>query len=232
MQPETSALTAEGYLPPPAVAHHFSGRATQDYAARLGMWLFLSTEVLLFAGMFVSYAVYRTLYPEAFDRAAHLLNVWLGTGNTFLLLTSSLTVALAHHFAAQGKNRVAFWLLLASILMGFGFLCIKYLEYAHKFHEHELPGKFFGYILAPGRPDGIPPEHVVGASMFFTVYFFATALHAIHVIIGMTILGWVAYKCWHKTFSPSYNTPVELGGLYWHLVDLVWIFLYPLLYLV
>ncbi len=143
MQPETQ-LTAEGWKPQPPVAHHFSQRSTQDYAARLGMWLFLSTEVLLFAGMFIAYATYRTLYPEAFDRSAHLLNVWMGTGNTFLLLTSSLTVALAHHFAAQGKNRTAFNLLVASILMGGGFLFIKYLEYSHKFHVGELPGRYFG----------------------------------------------------------------------------------------
>ena len=231
MQPEPT-LTAEGYLAPPAVAHHFSTRSTQDYATRLGMWLFLSTEVLLFAGMFVGYANYRSLYPEAFDHAARLLNVWMGTGNTFLLLTSSLTVALAHHYASSGKNHTAFWLLVASILMGMGFLFIKYLEYSHKFHVHELPGRYFAYVKAPGRPDGITPDLEVGASMFFTVYFFATALHGLHVIIGMCVLGWVAAKCWKKSFSPTYYTPVELGGLYWHLVDLVWIFLYPLLYLV
>jgi cytochrome c oxidase subunit 3 len=231
MQPEPAALSTD-FRPPPPVAHHFSTRSVQDYAARLGMWLFLSTEVLLFAGMFIAYAVYRTYFPEGFDRAARLLSVGFGTFNTFLLLTSSFTVALAHYYASHGKNRNAFWLLVASVAMGFGFLVVKYLEYSHKFHEHQLPGKLFAYVLAPHRPDGIPPEHVVGASMFFTVYFFATGLHALHVIIGMVVLAWVAWKAWHRTFSATYNTPVELGGLYWHLVDLVWIFLYPLLYLV
>src|SRR5262249_1942960 len=152
-------------------------------------------------------------YTEAFDRAARLLSVPLGTTNTFLLLTSSLTVALAHHQASHGKNRTAFGLLVASVLMGCGFLFIKYLEYSHKIHVGQLPGRLFGYVLSPERLDGIPPEHVVGASMFFTVYFFATGLHALHVIIGMAVLSWVAWKCWHRTFSPAYNTPVELGGL-------------------
>jgi cytochrome c oxidase subunit 3 len=139
-----------------------------------------------------------------------------------VLLTSSLTVATAHYYAEHGKNRNAFWLLVASITMGAMFLCIKGIEYHTKFVEYALPGKFFHFneITAPGGP------------IFYVVYFFSTGLHALHVIVGMSLLTWVAVRCWRKEFSPQYYAPVENAGLYWHLVDLVWIFLYPLLYLV
>ena len=216
-------MTAEGYLSPPPTPHHYEGNpGAHQHAVRFGMWLFLATEILLFAGIFVGYFTFRTYFPDAFDQASRHLSVLLGTLNTLLLLTSSLTVALAHHNAEQGKNRNAFWFLVASIFMGGGFLCIKAVEYTEKFHEGALPGKYFSFaeITAPGGP------------MFYVVYFFATGLHALHVIVGMSLLAWVAVRCWRKEFSPTYYGAVENAGLYWHLVDLVWIFLYPLLYLV
>jgi len=216
-------MTPEGYLAPPPTPHHYEGNpGAHEHALRFGMWLFLATEILLFAGLFVGYATFRTFFPEAFDQAARHLSLFLGTLNTLLLLTSSLTVALAHHNAEQGKNRNAFWLLLVSICMGGGFLVIKGIEYTEKFREGALPGRFFRFseITAPGGP------------MFYVVYFFTTGLHATHVIVGMSLLAWVAVRCWRKEFSAGYYAPVENAGLYWHLVDLVWIFLYPLLYLV
>jgi len=219
----TRVMTAEGYLSPPPTPHHYEGNpGAHKHAVRFGMWLFLATEILLFAGLFCGYFVFRTDFPEAFDQAARHLSLALGTTNTFLLLTSSLTVALAHHNAEHGHNRNAFWLLVVSIAMGGGFLCIKAVEYTEKFREGALPGRFFSFseITAPGGP------------MFYVVYFFATGLHALHVIVGMSLLTWVAVRCWHKEFSPTHYAPVENAGLYWHLVDLVWIFLYPLLYLV
>jgi len=215
-------VTAEGWLEPPPLPHHYDTVENHQSALRFGMWLFLGTEVLLFAGIFVGYFVFRAYFPESFEQAARHLSVKLGTANTLLLLTSSLTVALAHHNAERGKNRNAFWLLMASVVMGAGFLCIKAVEYAEKFREGALPGKHFRFseITAPGGP------------IFYVVYFFSTGLHAIHVVIGMSLLTWVAVRCWRKEFSPGYYAPVENAGLYWHLVDLVWIFLYPLLYLV
>ena len=220
----TREMTEHGYLAAPATPSHFLTKEAHTLAVRFGMWLFLATEVLLFAGIFCAYFVYRMLFPEAFKIGGEHLNVWLGTGNTFLLLTSSFTVALAHHNAEHGKNRNAFYLLCASILMGIGFLAIKSIEYHDKFVELALPGKYFGYFEAFGD--------VKGGSMFYTVYFFATGLHAVHVIIGLSLLGWVAVRCLKNEFGPGYYGPVENAGLYWHLVDLVWIFLYPLLYLV
>ncbi len=218
---EAHAVAAE-HPHNPHLAHHFDTIEKQDHAVRLGMWLFLGTEVLLFAGIFVGYFVFRSYFPEAFEQSARHLSVFLGTANTLLLLTSSLTVALAHYNAEHGKNRNAFWLLISSVAMGGGFLCIKAVEYTEKFHEGALPGKFFSFseITAPGGP------------VFYVVYFFSTGLHALHVIVGMSLLTWVAVRCWKKEFSPQYYAPVENAGLYWHLVDLVWIFLYPLLYLV
>ena len=215
-------LTPEGWLPPPPLPHHYDDHVSHANAVRFGMWLFLGTEVLLFAGVFTGYFTFRAYFPEAFDQAARHLSIVLGTLNTFLLLTSSLTVALAHHNAERGKNRNAFWLLAVSVMMGGGFLVIKGFEYHEKFVEHALPGKFFNFseITAPGGP------------VFYVVYFFATGLHALHVIVGMSLLTWVAVRAWRKEFSPTYYAPVENAGLYWHLVDLVWIFLYPLLYLV
>ena len=223
MQPSAAAqLTPEGWLPPPPLPHHYDDIQSHQNAVRFGMWLFLGTEVLLFAGVFAGYFTFRAYFPEAFDQAARHLSLVLGTLNTFLLLTSSLTVAMAHHNAERGKNRNAFWLLVVSVLMGGGFLVIKGFEYHEKFVEGALPGKFFSFseITAPGGP------------VFYVVYFFATGLHALHVIVGMSLLTWVAVRSWRKEFSPTYYAPVENAGLYWHLVDLVWIFLYPLLYLV
>lgn len=203
-------------------ATHFGSPAVQTYAARFGMWLFLATEVLLFAGLFLGYSVYRYLFPQTWALASRHLDLTMGTVNTIVLITSSLTVALAIHFVRSGKNRTALVMLLITLACACGFLVIKYFEYSHKFHEGTLPGRFYTY-------EGLQTE---GAPMFYAIYFLSTGLHALHVVIGMTVLGWVTYWVAKGRFSPTYYTPVELGGLYWHLVDLVWIFLFPLLYLV
>lgn len=212
---------AAGERPAP-LAHHFRTAETQRTAERLGMWLFLSTEILLFAGMFCAYTLYRFLYPDTFKLASGHLDVVLGTVNTVVLITSSLTVALAHHYAHGDRSRLAGVLLFASVLAGVAFLGIKAMEYTHKFHEGLLPGRFF-------RAEGLEAP---GLSMFFTVYFLITGLHALHVIIGMSVLTWIGVRAFRNEFHRNHFIPVELAGLYWHLVDLVWIFLYPLLYLV
>ncbi len=216
MQPE-ARLTAASY-----VAHHFPNLDQQEHAARLGMWLFLATELLLFGGLFTAYSVYRFLYPETFAEASRLLSVTLGTINTIVLITSSLTAALAHHFAQHGKGRAAALVLFLTLLMALGFLVIKGFEWTADFHEGLLPGRYFTSTELTGP----------GAPMFFVVYFLLTGLHALHVIIGMATLGILMVLCARGRYDHGYYTPVELGVMYWHLVDLIWIFLYPLLYLI
>jgi cytochrome c oxidase subunit 3 len=208
----------------PRLAHHFASLNVQDDAARLGMWLFLSTEVLLFAALFVCYTAYRFLYPDTFAAASKHLDLTAGAVNTVVLITSSLTVALAVDGAKRGKNRRVFWLLVFTIACAVAFLGIKYFEYAHKFHEGTLPGVHFTSTTPELLLPGIP--------LFYSVYFAATGLHALHVVIGASILGWAALKAWRNEFGGDRYVFMENAGLYWHLVDLVWIFLFPLLYLI
>jgi cytochrome c oxidase subunit 3 len=204
------------------LAHHFDNIHIQNHAVRLGMWLFLGTEVLLFAGLFLAYTVYRWLYHPAFQAASRELSITLGTVNTIVLITSSLTVALAYHAIKVNKVKQCVALLAFTILCAGAFLVIKYFEYAHKFHEGQLPGKHYTF-------EGID---LPGANMYFSVYFLATGLHAFHVIVGASILGWLMWRVKKGLYSAEHYVPVELGALYWHLVDLVWIFLFPLLYLI
>jgi cytochrome c oxidase subunit III len=207
----------------PHLAHHFDTMAKQDHAVRLGMWLFLGTEVLLFAGLFLGYTVYRHFYHDTFHHCSRSLDLTLGATNTIVLITSSLSVALAYWAVKTGKRQLALGMLAFTILCAAGFLVIKYFEYAHKFHVGSLPGKWFHDASLAQYP---------GANLYFTVYFLTTGLHAFHVIVGMSVLIWVAKGIVIGRYTPEYYVPVELGALYWHLVDLVWIFLFPLLYLI
>ena len=206
---------------PSRLAHHFPDMKTQEHAARMGMWLFLSTEILLFAVLFTAYAVYRYLFPGAFDEASRLAHVSMGATNTVVLITSSLTVALAIHYARLGENRKVVGLLAVTILAGATFMVLKGFEYHHHWVDGQLPGRFYHYAGLKGP----------GVSMYFALYFLMTGLHGLHVLIGMGVLAWVALRAARNEFGPGYSVPVELSGLYWHLVDLIWIFLFPLLYL-
>jgi cytochrome c oxidase subunit 3 len=208
---------------PPHLAHHFQDLETQNHAALLGMWLFLGTEVLLFAGIFVGYAAYRYLYAPTFRAGAHHLSLKLGTINTFVLITSSLSVALAGQSIQRGRARRSAGLLLFTLLCGATFLVIKGFEYHHHIESGALPGGHFRFA---------PMAHLPGAPMFFTIYFFSTGLHAFHVVAGMTVLTWLLVRTRRGHFSRHYHLPVEIGGLYWHLVDVIWIFLFPLLYVI
>jgi cytochrome c oxidase subunit III len=204
-----------------ALAHHFESLEKQTQAQRLGMWLFLATEVLLFTALFAAYGVYRFLYSQAFSEASRGLETWLGGVNTFVLVTSSLTVALGLDAATKGENKKTAALFGASIAMGLLFMVFKGYEYHHHFEHGELPGPYYtGHI--PGS----------GGALFFTLYFLITGLHAIHVLIGMTVLGVIGVRSALGVYSAEYHTPVELAGLYWHLVDLIWIFVFPLIYLI
>lgn len=203
-------------------ASHFESPAVQRTAAVLGMWVFLATEILLFTGLFTAYAMYRALYGDVFRAASGHLLRWAGTANTFVLITSSLAVALALHRVRAGRARAAALALVAAIALGLVFMGIKAVEYIHELSEGIRPGPYYAYTALRDP----------GAAMFFTLYFLMTGLHALHVTVGLGVLVVIARRTWKGAYSPAYDTPVELSGMYWHLVDLVWIFLYPLLYLV
>jgi cytochrome c oxidase subunit III len=188
----------------------------------LGMWLFLATEVMFFGGLFTGYIVYRFLYPEAFADASGHLDVMLGSINTFLLLTSSLTMALAVNAIQFGKRRLLIVFLLATMLLGTAFLVIKGTEYMHVVEEGLFPGGIFIY----------PGPYEREARMFFSLYFSMTGLHFIHMVLGILMMGLLVFLAWRRKFNAQRYNLVELTGLYWHFVDIVWIFLFPLLYLI
>jgi cytochrome c oxidase subunit III len=206
---------------PGELQHHFHTLEEQTASSKLGMWLFLAQEVLFFGGLFMAYAAYRYFYPGTFLESHYQLNIPMGATNTIVLLTSSLTMALAVRAAQLGNQRQQIIQLSATILLACLFLVIKYFEYSHKFHAGLLPGK---YYFAEGI-SGMP--HV-----FFGIYFVMTGLHGLHVLIGIGVIGWILWRAKRNDFGPTYYTPVENVGLYWHIVDIVWIFLFPLLYLV
>jgi cytochrome c oxidase subunit 3 len=221
----TSKDAASGGHHPWYLAHHYDDIKVQNHAVRLGMWLFLGTEVLLFAGLFLGYTVYRWLYHDAFKLHSQHLDLTLGTVNTVVLITSSFTVAWAYHCVKVDQIKKAKALLTFTIACACAFLVIKYFEYAHKFHEGMLPGRHYAF-------KELPESQLPGSNIFYAVYFLATGLHAFHVIVGMSVLGWVLWRIGKGKYNSEYYVPVELGALYWHLVDLVWIFLFPLLYLI
>jgi cytochrome c oxidase subunit 3 len=196
----------------------------QFEASTLGMWVFLITEIMFFGGLFLGYTIYRSLYPEAFAEASRLLDYRLGALNTAVLICSSLTMVLAVRAAQLGRRRSLIVFLLLTILLGSVFLGNKAFEYSHKFHEHLVPGPNFG-----PEPPLANPQH---AQLFFGFYFAMTGLHALHMIIGIGILAVLVVMSWRGRFSSEYFSPVDISGLYWHFVDIVWIFLFPLLYLI
>ncbi len=207
---------------PAHLAHHFSTSEQQRDSAKLGLWIFLVTEILLFGGLFVAYAVYRAWNPDMFINAHKALDLTLGTVNTVILISSSLTMALAIRSIQLDRKKISWYFLLCTIALALAFLIIKYFEYSHKIHLGQLPGKFYTYTGIEGHNPHI----------FFTIYFTMTGLHALHIIGGMSVIGWIAYMMKAGKYSAEYYTPVELTGLYWHFVDMVWIFLFPLLYLI
>ena len=204
-----------------ALAHHFDNLEQQREATTLGMWVFLVTEVLFFGGLFMVYLVYRSWYPDAFAAASHELDITLGTINTAVLITSSLTMALAVHAAQLGERRRLMMFLVVTMALGATFLGIKGVEYYHKFAEHHVPGP--GFVFEK--------EYARHAQLFFSLYFLMTGLHALHMVIGLGVMLWMLAWSWKGTVTAEYYSPIEISGLYWHFVDIVWIFLFPLLYL-
>ena len=215
----------------PALLHHFATEEQQKNAASLGMWIFLATEIMFFGGMFCAYLIYRYWYFGDFGAGSQSLNVALGGTNTAVLICSSLTVALAVRAAQLGQQKVLAICLILTIILGFGFLGIKGIEYHDKFVEHHVPGASFhfpGHI--PSHPD--VPINQQHAQIFFSLYFIMTGLHALHMIIGIGLFAVITYLAMRGRYGPNYYTPVEIAGLYWHFVDIVWIYLFPLLYLI
>lgn len=280
---------------PPHLAHHFDTSLQQFDSGKLGMWLFLATEILLFGGLFCVYAIWRANHPEIFIAGHHHLNKTLGAINTVVLILSSFTMATGVYCAQRSMQKPLIICLALTLLGGLGFMSIKFVEYRHKWHEGLLPGTSYTYdprahakaaahvdgnppakpeshaeppaasaaqpaaapaeqppaaadeerskiALAPAGPAGLrmepvedsesDDETVKNVHIFFAIYFCLTGLHGLHVLAGMAIITWLLLRAIRGDFSHEYFTPVDLGGLYWHLVDLIWIFLFPLLYLI
>lgn len=207
-------------------AHHFDNADAEYVASKFGVWLFLATEILMFGGLFVGYIIYHQRYPEIFHAGASFLNWKLGALNTVVLLVSSLTMALSIHYAQEGNKKAVLFHLYATLACAFVFLIVKYFEWTHKFEEGLFPGRYFNYHGAEEA------GHVKNLAMYFSFYFSMTGLHASHVIAGMVLITWLIKRAHKGHFGPTYWTPLECVGLFWHLVDLIWIYLFPLLYLI
>lgn len=226
---------------PAFLAHHFDTPIQQFESAKLGMWAFLAQELLFFSGLFVAYGIYRSWYPEVFTTCSHLLDKRMGGGNTIVLLFSSFTAAMAVRSSQLGKRQQTTMFLVTTIVCAFIFLVVKYFEYGHKFHAGFLPGKYFGHPTTGGGFFGAIPagenlneaaELPARAHIFFGLYFVMTGVHALHVIVGIGVLIWICIRNVRGEFSKEFFTPVDISALYWHLVDLIWIYLFPLLYLI
>ena len=208
--------------PPSKLQHHFESMEQQRDASTLAMWVFLVTEILFFGGFFLAYTVYRWQYARGFAEASVHMDIVLGTINTAVLIVSSLTMAMAVHSASTGRRGRLLGFLSATILLGLAFLGIKAVEYTDHIRHHLLPGPGFHFSGA----------NAPAAQMFFSLYFGMTGLHALHMVVGIGIVSTLLVMAYRGRFSPDYYNPVEVSGLYWHFVDIVWIFLFPLLYLI
>src|SRR4051794_30435913 len=249
------AATAHGH--DPNLAHHFEDLGQQRSSATLGMWAFLGTEVMFFGGLIASYIIYRFTTPDVWAAASRELNVKIATVNTVVLLTSSLSMALAVHAGETGDRGKQVRFLLLTAGLGVLFMAFKMYEYREEYEKHLVPGPHFSvaHLHLPDEPEvavgpGVPGDRAATlhtasvltipanefvrrrAQVFFVFYFFMTGLHLFHMVVGLGLVAWVTRLARLGRFSPSYHTPLEMVGLYWHFIDIVWVFLYPLLYLV
>lgn len=202
--------------------HHFVDAEQQFETAKMGMWIFLVTEILMFGGLFAAYIVFRLWYPDLFTQASAELNTLWGGVNTVVLIGSSLTVAMAIKSAQLNQKKNIAINLGITLALAAVFMVIKYFEWTHKFELGIFPGQFYDF-------GGIAHEK---ANVFFSLYYLMTGLHGIHVLIGMGIMSWLLWRSFKNHFDSEYYTPIEITGLYWHLVDIIWIFLFPLFYLI
>ncbi len=204
------------------VAHHFKNAEHQYETGKQGIWVFMVTEILMFGGLFVGYALFHKMYPEMFSEGASHLDWRLGFINTLVLIFSSFTMAMGIYYCQKNNKSKAALSLAATILCGAIFMVIKYIEYSHKIHDGLLPGALFSNGEA---------EHA-NLALYFSFYFCMTGLHGLHVLIGMGLITWLLIRTIRGDFGPDYFTPVEGVGIFWHIVDLIWIYLFPILYLV
>jgi cytochrome c oxidase subunit 3 len=209
---------------PEGLAHHFESFEQQREASFFGMWVFLITEIMFFGGLFAAYVVYRSAHQEAFHIGSSMLDIGWGSFNTVVLIGSSLTMALSVWAAQTSRRKLIVVFLLLTVVLGSTFLGVKAIEYSHKFHEHLIPGPHFAM-------EEFPPDQAPYVQMFFNLYFLMTGLHALHMVIGIGLLLTLVVMAARGAFTPENHNLVEGVGLYWHFVDIVWIFLFPLLYL-
>ncbi len=203
--------------------HHFDNLEQQYEAGTMGMWVFLVTEIMFFGALFCSYALYRSVYPEAWALGSHLNSPTLGAAMTVVLLMSSLSMALGVRWAALGNQRVVVWMLWLTIFLGLAFMGMKGFEYYHHFEDKLVPGYDFSGYHGPYSGQ---------VQMFISFYFIMTAIHATHMVVGVGIMLTMIWMTRRGRFDAHYYTPIEIAGLYWHFVDVIWIFLFPMLYLV
>ncbi len=206
----------------PGLQHQFQNLVQQKESVTLGMWFFLAQEIMFFGGLFMAYLLYRVWYPAAWAEGSLELDIQLGGFNTVVLIGSSLTMAFAVRCAQLGQNKATRNWLLVTMALGMVFVVVKGFEYYHKYEHHHIPGANFIF-------EG---PHADQVQIFMSLYFMMTGLHALHMLIGFGVLAWIAWMAHRERFSPEWNSHVEMAGLYWHFVDIVWIFLFPLLYLV
>ena len=229
---DSHATAVEAVAANPELRHHFADMEQQKNAASLGMWLFLVTEIMFFGGLFCAYLVYRSMHFAALAAGSQTLDIKWGAINTAVLIVSSVTVVLAINAIQNGKAKTTIAYLAITVVLGFVFLGIKAIEYTNKFEENHVPGPHFhftGTFDDNGKEIAVDPHQV---ELFFSLYFAMTGMHALHMIIGIGIMSTLAVMTWRGRFSAQYYTPIENAGLYWHLVDIIWIYLFPLLYLI
>lgn len=213
----------------PVLKHHFEDLGQQHACERLGIWMFLTTEILFFAGLFAAYTVYRMWYPAEFVYASSHLNRTFATINTMFLITSSLTITLAIRSAKLGDRGALIRNLLITAALATAFMVVKGFEYAEDFHEHLVPGATFSKTVSDDAASkGLDPGKV---QLFLCFYYIMTGIHGLHIIIGIGCILWVTWEAWRGTVPPENYSTVEVVSLYWHLVDAIWLFLMPLLYL-
>jgi cytochrome c oxidase subunit 3 len=221
----TAIETRDEHHHHPFLQHHFEDLGQQHDASTLGMWMFLATEILFFGGLFCTYAIYRVMYYGAWSAGAHHQNWIIGTANTAVLIASSLTMALAVWAAQMDRRKPTILMLVLTLFLGGVFLGVKAFEYHDHISHGLLPGQHFTYVHTED------PALTGGVELFMLFYFTMTGMHALHMVIGAGLLIWFIWRAWRGDFGPEYYGPVEVMGLYWHFVDIVWIFLFPLLYL-
>ncbi len=217
------ANEAHAHVETLALREQFDTAEQQKDASTLGMWIFLITEIMFFGGMFLAYTIYRSAFPHVFALASSSLNVYIGAANTVVLLCSSFTMVLAVRAAQLGQRNAIIAFLILTLILGGIFLGVKAYEWNEKFVEHHVPGSSFHF-------EGTTEQG--HAQLFFSLYFAMTGLHALHMVVGVGLLSFLIWKARHGIYTSEYFTPVDLTGLYWHFVDIIWIFLFPLFYLI